>query len=121
MTASLRWSQQSGGNQGLQLPRAWQSFWPGEKPPHSGQGWVPPTVWEEAAPFRAGVGAPTAWGPIPGRAGCPCGLGLAPHSLGLAPSGRLAASLPARGGAGLAVDFPLVWCPLLSGFPRWLL
>ena len=61
MTASLRWSQQSGGNQGLQLPRAWQSFRPGEKPPHSGQGWVPPTVWEEAAPFRAGLGAPAAW------------------------------------------------------------
>ena len=94
MTASLRWSQQSGGNQGLQLPRAWQSFQPGEKPPHSGQGWVPPTVWEEAAPFRAGMGAPTAWGPIPGRAGCPCGLGLAPHSLGLAPSGRLAQASP---------------------------
>ena len=82
---------------------------------------MPPTVWEEATPFRAGVGAPMAWGPIPGRAECPCGLGLAPHSLGLAPSGRLAASLPAQGGTGLAVDFPLVWCPLLSGFPRWLL
>ena len=62
-----------------------------------------------------------AWGPIPGRAECPCGLGLAPHSLDLAPSGWLAASLPAQGGTGLAVDFPLVWCPLLSGFPRWLL
>ena len=82
---------------------------------------MPPTVWEEATPFRAGVGAPMAWGPIPGRAECPCGLGLAPHSLDLAPSGWLAASLPAQGGTGLAVDFPLVWCPLLSGFPRWLL